>query len=60
MSNDPKRKLEIGHVYGLYDFTHHGTCKKCDATSSKLNKVGHCESCQDKLDAAAGVLPRQK
>jgi hypothetical protein len=53
---DNDRKVQYGYIYGLYTFNGDGECKKCGATNRKLNKVGHCEPCQDELDRKAGVV----
>ncbi len=58
MSHDPKRKLEVGRAYGLYKFDTWTTCKKC-GVARLVNRVGHCEACQDELDKKAGVAPRK-
>ena len=55
MSKNPERKLLIGYIYGLYAFDRDGDCERCHERDRKLNKVGHCEPCQDELDGKAGV-----
>jgi hypothetical protein len=55
MSDNRERKEIYGHIYGLYRFDREGRCKHCGATDRTLNKVGHCETCQDELDLKAGV-----
>jgi len=53
---DNDRKVQYGGIYGLYTFDAEGECKKCHAADHKINKVGHCEPCQDQLDRKAGVI----
>ena len=55
MSTDNCRKIAYGYIYGLYNFTSGGECKRCHATDRGLNKVGHCKPCQEELDRKAGV-----
>lgn len=51
-----QRKLEIGDVYGLYDFKRKGDCTNCPAENVPVNKVSHCAECQATLDVNAGVF----